>query len=44
MVKFLKEDKIYGFKLGVDDYIIKFFSIEEFLFKIEVFLWRSKII
>lgn len=37
------EDKIQGFKTGADDYITKPFSIEELVFKIEVFLKRSKI-
>jgi DNA-binding response OmpR family regulator len=39
--KSLKEDKIAGFKAGGDDYIIKPFSIEELLLRIEVFLKRS---
>lgn len=41
--KSMKEDKIEGLKLGADDYITKPFSIEELIFKIEVFLKRSKI-
>ncbi len=41
--KSMKEDKIKGLKLGADDYITKPFSIEELIFKIEVFLKRSKI-
>ncbi len=41
--KSLKEDKIHGLKLGGDDYIIKPFSIEELLLKIEIFLKRSKV-
>ena len=41
--KSLKEDKIYGLKLGGDDYITKPFSIEELILKIEIFLKRSKI-
>jgi len=40
--KSLKEDRIKGLKLGADDYIIKPFSIEELILKIEVFLNRSK--
>ncbi len=39
--KSLKEDRIYGLKLGADDYITKPFSIEELILKIEVFLRRS---
>jgi DNA-binding response OmpR family regulator len=40
--KTLKEDRIKGLKLGGDDYIIKPFSIEELVLKIEIFLHRSK--
>ena len=39
--KSLKEDKIKGLKIGGDDYIIKPFSIEELLLKVEIFLRRS---
>jgi DNA-binding response OmpR family regulator len=39
--KSTKEDKIYGLRLGADDYITKPFSIEELVLKIEVFLKRS---
>jgi DNA-binding response OmpR family regulator len=38
------EDKIAGFKVGGDDYITKPFSIDELIFKIEVFLRRSKVL
>lgn len=37
-----KDDKISGFKMGGDDYIIKPFNIEELVLRIEVFLKRSK--
>src|SRR5690606_20597790 len=40
--KTLKEDRIKGLRLGVDDYLVKPFSIEELLLKIEVFLKRSQ--
>ncbi|MBE0639850.1 MAG: response regulator transcription factor [Bacteroidales bacterium] len=39
--KSTKEDKIFGLRLGGDDYITKPFSIEELALKIEVFLKRS---
>ena len=38
--KTLKEDRIKGLRLGADDYIVKPFSIEELLLKIEIFLKR----
>lgn len=40
--KSLSEDKILGFKKGGDDYIIKPYSFEELLLRMEVFLKRSK--
>jgi len=42
--KSLKEDRIHGLKIGADDYIVKPFSIEELILKIEVFLKRKYIV
>lgn len=42
--KSMKEDRLKGFQLGGDDYIVKPFSIEELILKIEVFLKRKAVI
>lgn len=39
--KSMQEDKLEGFKSGGDDYITKPFSMEELIFRIEVFLKRK---
>ena len=41
--KNMDEDKIHGFKTGVDDYITKPFNMQELLLRMEVFLKRTKI-
>ncbi len=40
--KTLKEDRIKGLRLGADDYLVKPFSIEELILKIEIFRKRSQ--
>jgi DNA-binding response OmpR family regulator len=39
--KVLKEDRIRGLRSGADDYLVKPFSIEELVLKIEIFINRS---
>ncbi|WP_254167636.1 response regulator transcription factor [Chryseosolibacter histidini] len=39
--KSMTEDKLAGFQTGADDYITKPFSLEELIYRIEVFLRRS---
>jgi len=41
--KTLKEDRLKGFRIGADDYIVKPFSMEELLYKVAVFLKRRNI-
>lgn len=40
--KSLEEDRIKGFQTGADDYIVKPFSMQELLLRMEVFLRRTK--
>lgn len=40
--KVMKEDRIKGLRLGADDYLVKPFSIEELVLKIEIFINRSQ--
>ncbi|KIX21098.1 transcriptional regulator [Flavobacterium sp. 316] len=40
--KTMKEDKLKGLRLGADDYLVKPYSIEELILKIEIFLHRSQ--
>lgn len=40
--KTLKEDKIKGLRIGADDYLVKPFSMEELVLKIEIFISRNK--
>ena len=42
--KSLQDDKLAGFEIGADDYITKPFSVEELIYRIEVFLKRSRVI
>jgi DNA-binding response OmpR family regulator len=39
--KTLREDRIRGLRLGGDDYLVKPFSMEELILKVEVFIRRS---
>ncbi|MEP2510032.1 MAG: response regulator transcription factor, partial [Reichenbachiella sp.] len=39
--KGMQEDKLEGFKIGGDDYMTKPFSMEELIYRIEVFLRRG---
>ncbi len=39
--KSMKEDKIKGFQIGADDYMVKPFNIEELILRIKVFLKRT---
>ena len=40
--KTMKDDRIKGLKLGADDYLVKPYSIEELILKIEIFLNRCQ--
>ncbi|NJM78787.1 MAG: response regulator transcription factor [Flavobacterium sp.] len=40
--KTMKDDRVKGLRLGADDYLVKPYSIEELILKIEIFLNRSQ--
>lgn len=40
--KTLKEDRLRGLRTGADDYLVKPFSMEELILKIDIFLSRSR--
>lgn len=40
--KAMMEDKVEGYRLGADDYIVKPFNMKELLLKLDVFLRRTK--
>jgi DNA-binding response OmpR family regulator len=40
--KSLEQDRIKGFQVGADDYIVKPFSIQELIMRMDVFLRRTK--
>ncbi|MEY3368255.1 MAG: hypothetical protein RI973_1410 [Bacteroidota bacterium] len=42
--KSLKEDRIKGLQIGGDDYLVKPFSMEELILKIEIFLKRRNVL
>jgi len=42
--KSMEEDRLKGFELGADDFLVKPFSMEELIYKIKVFLKRKAIV
>ena len=42
--KTMKEDRIKGLKTGADDYLVKPFSIEELVLKMDIFLDRKSVV
>ena len=42
--KSLDEDRLKGFEIGADDFLVKPFNMEELMFKIKVFLKRKNVL
>ena len=40
----MKEDRLKGFELGADDFLVKPFSMEELIYKVKVFLKRKNVL
>jgi len=42
--KSMEEDRLKGFEIGADDFLVKPFSMEELIYKVKVFLKRRKVV
>lgn len=42
--RYMEQDRLLGFDVGADDYLVKPFNIEELLLRVDVFLKRSKLL